>query len=421
MRHRRAAGGDDGHPDRPAHERRDPRLRPRAEREQDRRGQAQPATLEAHRVRLDRRRPRGGQRRGRRLRHQRRGREPAAWRCPDPAGPGATDWWAYAQAVGGGRGRHRPWPGSCFPFFQLASIIMVYLLGVILVATRHGRGPSFLASLLSVVAFDFFFVPPYLTFAVSDAEYLITFAVMLLAGFVISSLTVRIRSPGRGRAPARAADGGALRHEPRVREHPGHSTRCSTSPSGTSARSFAVRSCSSCPTARAPGAPRWRHSSRWTPTRSPSARWVYEHRQAAGLGTTTLPGARALYVPLMAPRGPVGVLGIRPPLDDEFDTPERLHELETFANQTALAIERARLAEEAQGAQVQAGGGAPAQLPAQLRLARSADAAHRHQRRRQHRPRQRRAPRRATRAASCWTRRARRPSGSAGWSATCSR
>ena len=84
------------------------------------------------------------------------------------------------------------------------------------------------------------------------------------------------------------------------------------------------------------------------------ARWVYEHHHAAGLGTTTLPGARALYVPLVAPRGPVGVLGIRPLAADEFDTPERLHELETFANQTALAIERARLAEEAQGAQVQA-------------------------------------------------------------------
>ena len=64
---------------------------------------------------------------------------------------------------------------------------MVYLLGVVVVATRFGRGASLLASVLSVAAFDFFFVPPYFTFAVSDTEYLVTFAVMLVVALVISS------------------------------------------------------------------------------------------------------------------------------------------------------------------------------------------------------------------------------------------
>jgi two-component system sensor histidine kinase KdpD len=82
------------------------------------------------------------------------------------------------------------------------------------------------------------------------------------------------------------------------------------------------------------------------------ARWVFEHRQPAGLGTGTLPGASALYLPLLAPRGCVGVLGVRPADTHAFDTPERLHHLETFANQTALAIERARLADEAQAVEV---------------------------------------------------------------------
>src|SRR5262249_32045914 len=112
---------------------------------------------------------------------------------PRPRRPVATDWWPYGQAAAGGAAA----PGVArvlFPLFPLASIIMGYLPGVIAGANRNGRGPSFLASLLSVIAFDFFFVPPYMTFAVSDAEYLITFAVMLLAGFVISGLTVRIRT-----------------------------------------------------------------------------------------------------------------------------------------------------------------------------------------------------------------------------------
>jgi two-component system sensor histidine kinase KdpD len=79
---------------------------------------------------------------------------------------------------------------------------------------------------------------------------------------------------------------------------------------------------------------------------------VYEHRQPAGLGTSTLPGASALYVPLVGSRGPVGVLGVRPTDPHAMDEPERLHQLETFAAQTALALERTQLADDAQQAEV---------------------------------------------------------------------
>src|SRR5256885_3101963 len=80
-----------------------------------------------------------------------------------------------------------------FPRFELSNIVMVYLLGVVIVAMRFGRAASALASVLSVAAFDFFFVPPYYTFAVSDSQYLITFAVMFVVALVISGLTVRTR------------------------------------------------------------------------------------------------------------------------------------------------------------------------------------------------------------------------------------
>jgi two-component system sensor histidine kinase KdpD len=82
------------------------------------------------------------------------------------------------------------------------------------------------------------------------------------------------------------------------------------------------------------------------------AEWVYAHRELAGLGTATLPGAAALYVPLIGSRGAAGVLGVKPAEPHAFDSPEQLHLLETFANQTALAIERATLADEAQASQV---------------------------------------------------------------------
>ncbi|HTX54084.1 MAG TPA: ATP-binding protein, partial [Candidatus Baltobacteraceae bacterium] len=82
------------------------------------------------------------------------------------------------------------------------------------------------------------------------------------------------------------------------------------------------------------------------------SKWAFEHGQMAGLGTGTLPGATALFLPLIASRGTLGVLGIRPADPDSLAAPEQLHQLETFANQTAIAMERTQLAEESQAAQV---------------------------------------------------------------------
>lgn len=79
------------------------------------------------------------------------------------------------------------------PLFELVNIAMVYLLAVVVIALRFGRGPAVATSILSVGAFDFFFVPPNLTFAVSDMQYLITFAIMLVVALVISDLTTRVR------------------------------------------------------------------------------------------------------------------------------------------------------------------------------------------------------------------------------------
>lgn len=80
-----------------------------------------------------------------------------------------------------------------FRYFELANLIMTYLLAIVVIAARYGRGPSVVAAVVSVAAFDFFFVPPYFTFVVADTQYLLTFLVMLVVGLVISGLTARIR------------------------------------------------------------------------------------------------------------------------------------------------------------------------------------------------------------------------------------
>src|SRR5262245_2917931 len=82
---------------------------------------------------------------------------------------------------------------AIYPRIDRANIIMLYLVGVALVAVRFGRWPSVLAACLSVAAFDVMFVPPYGTFAVTDTQYAITFAVMLAVALLISTLAVRLR------------------------------------------------------------------------------------------------------------------------------------------------------------------------------------------------------------------------------------
>ena len=77
------------------------------------------------------------------------------------------------------------------------------------------------------------------------------------------------------------------------------------------------------------------------------ARWVFDNRHSAGLGTDTLPGAKALYLPMVASTGVVGVIGVFPgATEKEFD-PEDIHFLESFVNQTAMAMERVMMAKEA--------------------------------------------------------------------------
>jgi two-component system sensor histidine kinase KdpD len=238
-----------------------------------------------------------------------------------------------------------------FDFFELADLVMVYLLGIVVAAMRHGRGPSLFAAALSVAALDFFFVPPYFTFAVSDARHVFTFAVMLVVGFVISRLTVRVRAQAE-----------AARHrEERTAALYAMSRELASTRGVNELLTIAVRHISEVfgsqvvvllPEAGG-GLATWADGQFALDANELGVgRWVYEHRQLAGLGTTTLPGASALYLPLIAPRGPVGVLGVRPADRHGLDAPEQLHQLETFANQTALAIERARLAEEASDTQV---------------------------------------------------------------------
>jgi two-component system sensor histidine kinase KdpD len=86
---------------------------------------------------------------------------------------------------------------ALLPHFELANIVMLFLLTVVVVALKFGRGPAILAAFVSVAAFDFFCVPPRLSFAVSDVQYLLTFAVMLAVALIIGQMTAGLKYQAR--------------------------------------------------------------------------------------------------------------------------------------------------------------------------------------------------------------------------------
>ncbi len=240
-----------------------------------------------------------------------------------------------------------------FGHFDLANLIMVYLLGVVAVATRYGRGPSVLSSFLSVVLFDVCFVPPRLSFAVSDTQYLITFAVMLLVALVISSMTASIHHQVKiaGHRERRIASLYAMSRELAATRGCENIVRIAVR---HIAEVFEAQAVVLLPDEsgrivypREEGAAQSCHGSDLS-----VAQWVFDHGQMAGQGTDTLPGGEMVYLPLSASSGMIGVLALLPLNPARIALPEQQRLLETFVSQIALALERVRLAADAQSVQI---------------------------------------------------------------------
>jgi len=241
------------------------------------------------------------------------------------------------------------------PYFAVVDLVMVYLLGVVFTASRTSRGASLFVTFLSVAAFDFFFIPPYYTFAVSDVRYFVTFVVMFTVAFVISRLTHRVQDQAKA-ARRRERRTAALYSLSQKLVHERGIERLSTIAMKHIGDVFSSHVVVLVPDDG---------STLTVPVTGPItfaldqkemsvAQWTFTHRQRAGLGTDTLSGAKALYLPLAAASRVVGVIGIMPAQKDFFFDQEQVHVLESFANQIAMAIDRSMLSREAQQALLKA-------------------------------------------------------------------
>lgn len=230
------------------------------------------------------------------------------------------------------------------------NLVMLYLIGVVAVALRFGRAPSILATVLSALSFNFFFVAPWHSFKASEIEHVLTFMVLLATGIIIGSQTARLRLQA---LLARKREKNTETLYAMTRELTGSRGKVSLAqiaathisevtdsdvfiwlPDDKGGLETVVTETES-------------DDESIDPVREESvANWAFTHKQNAGFGTDTLPSAKALYIPLVASGVVVGVLGVRPH-DEHMDSysTDLLDTIDTLAFITASALERAGAAE----------------------------------------------------------------------------
>ncbi len=229
------------------------------------------------------------------------------------------------------------------PIISPTNVLMFYMLAVVVSAYRWGLRPAILTAVLGVLAFDFFFIPPYLSFRVSDTEYLITLAGLITVGTLISLLVARVRDH-------------AIAVETRDNE-----TSALYALSQDLATAMDSGSITSAVAEHISGIFQWKSAfllpeGDTLALRTASlglildademavATWAFRHRAIAGYDTDTLPGSRLRYIPIQSSREILGVMGVKPAEPAGVITPEQERILLAFANQTALALERVHLA-----------------------------------------------------------------------------
>lgn len=226
------------------------------------------------------------------------------------------------------------------------NLVMLYLLAVVLTAIYLGRGPAILSSILGVLAFDYLFVTPYFTFAVSDTQYIITFVALFLVGTVISQLAARVSEQAVA-ARQREAETAELYDLSRDLAVSGDLDSILAAVQKHVEQSFG-RTVAVLLLEENRLVPRILSAELILDDDELAvADWVFRQGEPAGRNTNTLPAAQLRYLPLKTSRGVVGVLGVGKPENTERDlTPAQRRLMEAFANQGAQAIERVRLAEQ---------------------------------------------------------------------------
>jgi two-component system, OmpR family, sensor histidine kinase KdpD len=235
--------------------------------------------------------------------------------------------------------------------FDRSNIVAIFILTVVLIAVRFGRGAAALAAVLSVCSFDFFFVPPRFSFAVSDVQYILTFIIMLAVGLITGQLTAGLRFQARV-AGHREERAGSLYEIARDLSGAVQIDQVVSISDASIERTFRASAALLLPNAAGQLVMASLRTDTACNVDIGIAQWAFDRGQPAGSGTDTLPGSEFLYIPLRAPTQARGVLAVKARNRRLLRIPEQRQLLDTFAALIAIALERVHYVEVAQDALV---------------------------------------------------------------------
>ncbi|NUZ08255.1 DUF4118 domain-containing protein [Piscinibacter koreensis] len=233
-------------------------------------------------------------------------------------------------------------------WLELTNIVMIFLLAVVGVGWVHGRGPAVVAAFVGVGLFDWFFVPPRFSFAVSDVQYLVTFAVMLVVALAISQLTAGLKVQAQA----------ATQREHRMRGLYEMSRDLSAALLPTQVAEIGARFLAAEFKARATLLAADEHDrlvalpGGCAAVDNAVAQWSFDRGEPAGFGTDTLAASACLVLPLKAPMRVRGVLAVEPENRATLG-PDQRRLLDTCASLLAISLERIHYIDVAQESTVQ--------------------------------------------------------------------
>jgi two-component system, OmpR family, sensor histidine kinase KdpD len=238
--------------------------------------------------------------------------------------------------------------------FAESNLVMLYFLCVGVTGIFWGYGPSIVVSVVSVLAFDIFFVPPVLSLTVADTQYVLTFLVMLLVGLVTSYLMQRVKKEAEG-ASRRERETAALYSLGRDLAVSNSLESYVGAIVGKAKETFERDALIYLPDKNNPESMRvlgGQDQTRVDSADMAAALWSFQHQKPAGRGTDTLPDASSRFVPLGTARGPVGVIALSGgEASNRFDAGQ-LALLDAFADLAAVAVEGIQRTEEANQARI---------------------------------------------------------------------
>ena len=237
------------------------------------------------------------------------------------------------------------------PFLAPTNMVMFYLVAVVVASLRLGRRPAMLSALLGVLAFDFFFVPPIMTFAVADSQYLLTFIGLFVVGVVISTLVARARERAE-MIRIREVQTASLYYLSRD---------LSAAVDITAVLNAVIRNVEEALNAQiAIFIPEGEHldlaafsENLVLDTKDQAvADWAFRNNHPAGRATDTLISAGLIYLPFQTPSSVLGVIGIKLAHEQDYHSQENRRLMDAFATQAAMALERIELSRQAEHAQI---------------------------------------------------------------------